>query len=293
MSQRVESETAVLVGRCGRIVRAIAEFNQDISDQARRDKYCKMAASPYAFYRGTNHLYWMDFAWDWRLNRFGSHRTRTWVNGDCHAYNFGAYRVRDVGVVYGLNDFDEAIIADYQYDLWRLAVSLVLIAREHEHLKRSGQRKVVNALSQAYLDALRSFVGNRRADRTCYTVDNTHGRLRKLLARVKRKKSRRKQLEKWTRGSRGRLRFVFTLDKLDPVDEAVCRDVERAIEAYTATVETARDRGRAFFEVKDVARRREEKRFRQMPAFREHGKLPHHRARIAEDKKDSGRIVRQ
>ncbi len=162
-------------GRSGRIVEAIEAFNAGQSQEARREKYTKMAVSAYALYRGTNHLFWMDFEWDWRLNRFGSHRTRTWLNGDCHAYNFGAYDVHRVGVIYGLNDFDEAIVGDYQYDLWRLAVSLVLIARQNGDLSLGGQEQAIESLAQVYLDTLRGFAGSRRADETSRSAPRTAG----------------------------------------------------------------------------------------------------------------------
>ncbi len=206
-SRENDERNARIHGRSGRLIRAIEDFNEGLPAAARHEKYCKMAASAYALFRGTNHLFWMDFEWDWRLHRFGSYRTRTWLNGDCHAYNFGAYDVHRVGVVYGLNDFDEAVVADYQYDLWRFAVSLVLIARSNGDLSHSSHEQVIDDLAQTYLETLAGFAGNRKADETCYTRRNTDKPLKKFLAKVERKESRSRLLEKWTREIDGATRF--------------------------------------------------------------------------------------
>ena len=61
-----DERNARIHGRSGRLIRAIEDFNKGLSAAPRHEKYCKMAASAYALYRGTNHLYWMDFEWDWR-----------------------------------------------------------------------------------------------------------------------------------------------------------------------------------------------------------------------------------
>jgi len=250
-----DEQNARIHGRSGRLVRAIQKFNNGLSAAARREKYCKMATSAYALYRGTNHLYWMDFEWDWRLNRFGSYRTRTWLNGDCHAYNFGAYDVHRVGVVYGLNDFDEAVVADYQYDLWRLAVSLVLIARENGDLSHSNQEQVIDDLSEAYLGTLTRFGGNREADETCYTRKNTDKPLKKFLAKVEKKESRGKLLEKWTREIEGETRFDLENGRLAEASPEERSMIEAAMPAYVETIEGDLQFSPDFFTVKDAALR--------------------------------------
>ncbi len=250
-----DERNARIHGRSGRLIRAIEEFNEGLPSAARHEKYCKMAASAYALYRGTNHLFWMDFEWDWRLNRFGSYRTRTWLNGDCHAYNFGAYDVHRVGVVYGLNDFDEAVVADYQYDLWRFAVSLVLIARSNGDLSHSNQERVIDDLAQTYLDTLAGFASNREADETCYTRRNTDKPLKKFLAKVERKESRSRLLEKWTREIDGATRFDLENERLAAVEPEQRRLIEAAMPAYIATLQGDRHFSPEYFKLKDVALR--------------------------------------
>ena len=47
-----------------------------------------------------------------------------WITGDQHVSNFGAWRNRHGAIVFGINDFDEAVVYDFQIDIWRLAVSM-------------------------------------------------------------------------------------------------------------------------------------------------------------------------
>lgn len=104
--------------RTRQVLDAIAAANARLSDEDRATKYAKLATSPYRFFRGTNHLYWGDVWHDWRFALFGGlPETQTWLQGDAHAYNFGAYGHHDDAVRYGMDDFDDALIGDYQYDL--------------------------------------------------------------------------------------------------------------------------------------------------------------------------------
>ena len=73
------------------VIRALRAWNKELEDEDRQTKYCKMASAPLVFYRGTNRLFWADFANDKRLRDFGNAETRTWLQGDLHAYNYGSY----------------------------------------------------------------------------------------------------------------------------------------------------------------------------------------------------------
>ena len=137
------------------VIEAIQQANAPLSTAHRQAKYAKMAASPYRFFRGSNHLYWQDVWHDWRFALFGGWpNTQTWLQGDAHAYNFGAYGHHDDQVRYGMDDFDDALIGDYQYDVWRLAISLVLDARENAELSPKAIDKALNKLLEGYMDTL-------------------------------------------------------------------------------------------------------------------------------------------
>ena len=115
--------------RKGKIHESIEHHNRDVEDHFRREKFDKMKENPYSFFRGSNHIFWSDFAGDWQINRFGgSAFSRTWIEGDSHVYNMGAYLNNAGHVAFGFDDYDDALVADYQYDIWRFCTSMVLDA---------------------------------------------------------------------------------------------------------------------------------------------------------------------
>ncbi len=52
------------------------------------------------------------------------------ICGDAHVRNLGAYAAPDGRLVFDINDFDETTRAPFEWDLKRLATSLVLAGRE-------------------------------------------------------------------------------------------------------------------------------------------------------------------
>ncbi len=184
--------------RTDEVLTAIRTWNKDIPDTDRQTKYCKMASAPLVFYRGTNHLFWADFANDKRLRDFGNAETRTWLQGDLHASNYGSYGNAKGEVVYDLNDFDETIYADYQYDLWRMAVSLVLVAWQNDDLSTSQLGKVIDSFSQTYLNTLTSYRKKKNDPGEIYfTKDNIYSKLNRFLESVGDRYTRKGMLKKW------------------------------------------------------------------------------------------------
>jgi hypothetical protein len=87
-------------------------------------RYTKMAASPFAYLRGNAWVMAPDLA---ALPVTGY---MVQVCGDAHVRNLGAYAAQDGRVVFDVNDFDESCIAPFEWELTRLAVSIVVVARE-------------------------------------------------------------------------------------------------------------------------------------------------------------------
>jgi uncharacterized protein (DUF2252 family) len=241
-----------------KIVSAIAQNNQTLPEVFREAKYQKMSQSPYLFLRGTNHLFWEDFYNDWRLGLFGgSADTHTWLQGDAHLYNFGAFTNYDNEVIYGFDDFDDGIVGDYQYDLWRLVISLVLDGRENGNFKPKEIRKAVKTLGKAYLKTVFDHNHNPTADTIHFTKENTKGKLKKFLKKVEEKESRSKMLEKWTTfDERGKRVFDKQTEKLSDLSAEEVDNLERAFPAYRNTlsgdIPATDDR---YFRIKDMAKR--------------------------------------
>ncbi len=94
--------------------------------RAFRGKFRKMAADPFAFYRGSAPLFYSDMA---QLDDpwVDEATSRVWIQGDLHAENYGTYMDSAGVLVFDVNDFDEAYLGHYTWDLQRMAASLALL----------------------------------------------------------------------------------------------------------------------------------------------------------------------
>jgi uncharacterized protein (DUF2252 family) len=83
----------------------------------------RMAASPFQFFRGSASAMAADLA------ATPSSGIVAWLCGDAHVSNFGFYASPERTLVLDLNDFDEAIPGPWEWDVKRMAASLVLAGR--------------------------------------------------------------------------------------------------------------------------------------------------------------------
>lgn len=86
-------------------------------------RHTRMLESPFAFYRGTAAVQAHDL----------SYTPASGINvqccGDAHLMNFGGFATPERRFIFDLNDFDETFVAPFEWDLKRLAPSMVLAAR--------------------------------------------------------------------------------------------------------------------------------------------------------------------
>lgn len=126
-------------------------------------KMQKMRASPFAFYRGTAHLFFADMATLPASAYAGSSTAQTWLNGDMHLANLGAFRDDSGNFVYDTTDFDEGYWGQYVWDLRRMAVSIVLAARENG-LSSTRQEQLVRDFADAYDSTLIPYSNDKEID---------------------------------------------------------------------------------------------------------------------------------
>ncbi len=241
--------------RSCQVVHALVAWNEDLSADDLHQKYCKMSVSPFTFYRGTDHLYWSDFAGDWHLSRFGNARTRTWLEGDAHAENIGAFTDHKGVLLYGANDFDESLINDYQYDLWRFAASLVLVAHRNGGFSGKQQGKILDALCESYLDTMASLVGHEKKAMKSTAAKDTTGLIHDFLKSAEKDDSRKKMLGKWTTKKKGKACFDTKNPKLAEPSKYERKDILAAMPDYGKTLSGDMKYKGKFFKVLDVARR--------------------------------------
>ena len=236
------------------VVDQLTSHNAGLSAATRSEKYSLMSASPSAFYRGTAHLYWADLGASPLLAPFGGSTTLTWLQGDAHTENQGAFDNSAGAVVYDLTDFDEAVIGDYQLDLWRLGASLALVARENR-VSGADEDTAIDALADGYLDALGSFVGNDSERTRVLSADNAYGLLDEFLGEVVSRDSRKKLLQKYTTVSAGSRTFDLSSSDLEAVPTATAQALRDAMPGYGATLSGGLRYSGSYFQVKSVARR--------------------------------------
>ena len=88
------------------------------------EKHKRMAVSPFAYYRGAVAVMAADLA---LLPNTG---LTAQLCGDAHVHNLGSFAAPDGHVVFDLNDFDETIPGPWEWDVKRMAASVVLVGRE-------------------------------------------------------------------------------------------------------------------------------------------------------------------
>jgi uncharacterized protein (DUF2252 family) len=100
----------------------------------------RMAASPFTFLRGAACV----MAWD--LSKTPSSGIRVIIDGDAHINNFGLYGTPQRDVIFDLNDFDEATIGPWEWDLKRLVASVNVAARENGMNQAERSEAVMRAV---------------------------------------------------------------------------------------------------------------------------------------------------
>jgi uncharacterized protein (DUF2252 family) len=115
-----------------------------------RLKYKLMAESPFGYFRGAVPVMAAD------LSVLPSTGLAVQLCGDAHVHNLGAFAAPDGRLVFDINDFDETIRGPFEWDLKRMAASLVLAGRESGH-KESAARAAVEKCIERYAAQMRDF----------------------------------------------------------------------------------------------------------------------------------------
>lgn len=101
---------------------AIAAFNRGRDAALVGRKYAAMRRGPFAFMRGTCHL----FAAEWPELDVLDRAPYVWLSGDLHAENFGTYRGDNRLPYFDVTDFDETARGPLTWDLGRFVASLLV-----------------------------------------------------------------------------------------------------------------------------------------------------------------------
>ncbi|MBW0088455.1 DUF2252 domain-containing protein [Pseudonocardia sp. KRD-184] len=148
-----------MTDRSARIVDTLVDAFEDLmtaNPAAFRTKFRKMAADPFAFYRGSACLFYADVAEmddPWADEK----TSRVWIQGDLHAENFGTYMDGDGVLVFDVNDFDEAYVGHFTWDVLRFAASMALMGWR-KAISDDDITTLVRSYVRGYVDQVRTFV---------------------------------------------------------------------------------------------------------------------------------------
>jgi uncharacterized protein (DUF2252 family) len=217
-----------------------------------RGKFRKMAATPFAFYRGSAVLFYADMAHE--DDAFLDDKTsRVWIQGDLHAENFGTYMNSAGVLVFDVNDFDEAYVGPFTWDLKRLAASLALLGYQ-KALSDEEIRQMIEAVTRSYIEQVARFAGGGQTGEFALTLSNTQGALLDVI-RSARVNSRWQLLEANTTINNFDRRFSLNSDTR-PVVGSTRQKVMVAFLAYLQTIPTSKRFAGVNYNVKDIVARR-------------------------------------
>ena len=120
-------------------------------------RYGRMLVSPFTFYRGAALITAHDLA--------ATPRSGLTVQccGDAHLSNFGVFASPERQLVFDVNDFDETLPGPWEWDVKRLAVSMLIAARDNGFAAKEQDRIVADTVGQ-YRAAIANFAGMNNLD---------------------------------------------------------------------------------------------------------------------------------
>ena len=104
-------------------------------------RYGRMLASPFGFFRGSAVVMASDLATTPR-----SH-VDVQLAGDAHISNFGFYASPERDLLFDVNDFDETLPGPFEWDVKRLAASIIVVGRTRGHAANVTRESVLNAVA--------------------------------------------------------------------------------------------------------------------------------------------------
>jgi len=139
----------------------------------------RMSLSPFAFLRGSAAVMANDLA------KTPVSGITVQLCGDAHVSNFGGFASPERDLVFDVNDFDETLPGAWEWDVKRLAASIIVAGRENGYSAQENRQAVVDSIKQYQA------VMQRGASMKCLDVWYAHIDADLLMGRVQRKGQKR------------------------------------------------------------------------------------------------------
>jgi uncharacterized protein (DUF2252 family) len=232
-------------------------------------RHGRMLVSPFTYYRGAA----LPMAAD--LASTPAAGLTVQLCGDAHLANFGAFASPERNLVFDVNDFDETLPGPFEWDVKRLAASLVVAGRDNGFPAKAS-RKVVLAAAEGYRTAMQGFAGQPFLD-VWYAHLDIEPAIKELRSQIDAK--RLKQFEKLlakahTRDGmsalakistevNGQRRIISTPPTIVPVEElfadeqvdTIYQQIGAVLTEYGRTLQTDRRHLLSNFTLAHVARK--------------------------------------
>jgi uncharacterized protein (DUF2252 family) len=233
-------------------------------------RYGRMLVSPFTFYRGAAKIMAHDLG--------DTPRSGLMVQccGDAHLSNFGVFASPERRLVFDLNDFDETLPGPWEWDVKRLAASMLIAARDNSFAVKDQEQIVFDTVEQ-YRSAMINFAAMNNLE-VWYSHLEIDSVLQQYAAQFKPKQVRRTEkalakartkdsmsaFSKLTHRVNGEVRIVDESPLIVPVDQLAPAGAERdqifdalhnILRSYRATLEFDRRVLLEEFELTDVARK--------------------------------------
>jgi uncharacterized protein (DUF2252 family) len=207
-------------------------------------RHQRMALSPWNYYRGAAAVMAADLA-----SRPHS-RIVVQLCGDAHVLNFGLWATPERNLNFDLRDFDETLPGPFEWDVARLAASLVVAARENS-VKPGRADAAVTAAVDAYRRRMRRYAklpeidiwyDGMQADHFVrYFEPADRGQVKVTIEKGKQKRTSRGAFAKLTTVARGRPRITVQPPLRVTIDDAEQQDiVDHLLAGYRLTLQEDR-----------------------------------------------------
>jgi uncharacterized protein (DUF2252 family) len=221
-------------------------------------RHGRMAASPFAFYRGAPAVMAYDLA------HTPSSGIVAQLCGDCHISNFGLFGSPERTMVFDLNDFDETLPGPFEWDIKRTAASIVVAARNAGFADKDARATVARAM-QVYRTKVAEFAGDSHLG--VWYSHTTASMVLQMAEKGERKaiqgrmarvqaKDRLAAFAKLTEVVDGERRIIHDpplIYRVDRNEEDVYTWLTAPIRAYCASLDDSRQRLLARYRLVDVA----------------------------------------
>ena len=210
-------------------------------------KHKRMSTSSFSFFRGSVAIMAADLACHPNTG------IAVQICGDAHVLNLGAYASFDGRLVFDINDFDETIRAPFEWDIKRMATSLLLAGRS-AGISHDSREEAVRLFTGGYRSSMHEFARMPVLQLARYQVHRLEetAPIRSILKTAERS-TPVKLLNKLTVEHGERRRFESSPPVLTRVSSKQKNKILEALESYKATLQPERRHFLAQYQPIDAA----------------------------------------